>query len=564
MTNGLLALDEPGRLAALRHYAILDTPSEPPFDRITALAAWFFRAPIAAITLVDGDRVWFKSRYGLAPDQIGNEMGLWAAAVLADDVYCITDATEDPHTRDNSLVRAEPGLRFYAAAPLRTREGHSLGALCVIDHRPREITEAEKEFLRRMASVVMELIELRLAAPACTEFIDGSANGWTAGWTDERVNGWADEWDEPELSTPPEVPANHFRIGFDQSLLNKSEQRQLDWLGGRIIGDSVAMRATLKLVRLAITGQAESILLMGETGTGKGLCALAIHEGSGSRGRFVEVNCGALPRELIESELFGHEKGSFTGATARRIGLFEQADGGTIFLDEITELPPDLQVKLLGVLQGRELRRLGGTNAIPINVRVIAATNRKLFEALNDGSFRRDLFFRLGLWRIELPPLRERGDDAILLARHFLASLEKAKSRQVRGMAAEAAAMLREYDWPGNVRQLVNVLERAVILENGAQLSVESVRNALEQEKKLFDLIGGEPSLAGGEVDPTETVDFITTDARRIMFTDADARAIHAALARNHYNKTRSARELGLTRGQLEYRLKLLDQTNKK
>jgi sigma-54 interacting transcriptional regulator/GAF domain-containing protein len=412
MANGLLALDEPERLAALRHYAILDTPPEPAFDQITALAAWFFRAPIAAISLVDDDHVWFKSRYGLAPDQIGREIGLWAAAILAEDVYCIANAAEDPHTSGSPLVTGELGLRFYAAAPLRTRDGHSLGALCVIDRRPHEITEAEKEFLRRLAAVVMELIELRLAPPARAEFLSGKTdrgenrwaaaklNGWTAGSAGEWADEWRDGWDEPKELIRPEPPAR-FQIRFNQSLLGKSEQRQLDWLNERIVGDSVAMRATLNLVRLAITGQADSILVMGETGTGKGLCALAIHEGSGSRGRFVEVNCGALPRELIESELFGHEKGSFTGATARRIGLFEQADGGTIFLDEITELPPDLQVRLLSVLQGRELRRVGGTTAIPINVRVIAATNRKLVEAIKDGSLRRDLFFRLGLWRIE-------------------------------------------------------------------------------------------------------------------------------------------------------------------
>src|SRR5262249_33154845 len=249
------------------------------------------------------------------------------------------------------------------------------------------------------------------------------------------------------------------------------------------------------------------------------------HEGSGSRGRFIEVNCGALPRELIESELFGHEKGSFTGATARRNGLFEQADGGTIFLDEITELPPDLQVKLLSVLQGRELRRIGGATPISIKVRVIAATNRKLVEALNDGSFRRDLFFRLGALRIELPPLRERGDDAIQLARHFLVSLEKAKSRQVRGMAPEATALLKQYHWPANVRQLMNVIEHSVILEDGIQLSAESVRHALIEERKFFDTVTGGTNPTG-DVNQPETVTSISTDARRIMFTDADAQAI--------------------------------------
>jgi GAF domain-containing protein len=151
----------PGRLAALHHYAILDTLPEPVFDRLTELTAWFFHVPMAAIALIDGDRVWLKSHYGFVPDQVGHEIELWAAVILVDDIYCITNAAEDPRTRTNPLVTGEIGLRFYAAAPLRNQEGYTLGSLCVLDHQPREITESEKEFLRRMAGIVMESIELR-------------------------------------------------------------------------------------------------------------------------------------------------------------------------------------------------------------------------------------------------------------------------------------------------------------------------------------------------------------------------------------------------------------------
>lgn len=280
------------------------------------------------------------------------------------------------------------------------------------------------------------------------------------------------------------------------------------------------------------------------------MCALAIHEGAGARGRFIEVNCAALPRELIESELFGHEKGSFTGATGRKIGLFEQADGGTIFLDEIAELTPDLQVKLLTVLQRRELRRVGGDQAIPIDVRVIAATNRPLEIALNDGTFRHDLFFRIGSWRVEMPSLRNRGDDVIQLARHFIAELVKSKGYRIESLAPEAEDLLKQYDWPGNVRQLSNVIKRAVILESGNVISPGTIHHTLEEEKKLF-----KPDRPTALTAPRLSY----KNLKRIPITEAEALEITEALARNRNNKTKTAKKLGLTRSQLDYRLKLIE-----
>jgi transcriptional regulator with PAS, ATPase and Fis domain len=274
---------------------------------------------------------------------------------------------------------------------------------------------------------------------------------------------------------------------------------------------------------------------------------LAIHEGSGARGRFIEVNCTALSHELIESELFGHEKGSFTGATERKIGLFEQADGGTIFLGEIAELPPDLQDKLFTVLERRELRRVGGAQAIPVDVRVIAATNHSLESALNDGAFRRNLFLQIGSCCIEIPALRDRGDDVILLARHFIAELGMSKGYRVEGLAPKAEDLLKQYDWPGNVRQLLNVIRRAIMLENGNVISPETIYRMLEEEKKLLQHdcpTAPQPSYK---------------DLKRILITEAEARLMARALARNRNNKTKTAKELGLTRGQLDYRLKLIE-----
>jgi len=522
MVGNSFSQEEQGRLAAPRRFEKLNTSPEPALDHITALAAWFFDVPISAIGLILHDHIIVKSLYGLENAQTDRRPEWCADALTAGDVFCITNALEDPRAKADPLVVGEFGLRFYAAAPLRTREGYSLGTLSVIDRKPRDISISEKEFLRRMAALVVDLIESHLTAIG---------------------------WNQPETS------ARRFHIGFNQSLIGKPEQQQLAWLANQVIGDSPAIQEARELLRLAIIKQTDPILFMGETGTGKGVCALAVHEGAGTRGRFIEVNCAALPHELIESELFGHEKGSFTGATGRKIGLFEQADGGTIFLDEIAELPPDLQVKLLSVLQGRELRRVGGDQAIPINVRVIAATNRPLEIALNDGTFRRDLFFRIGSWRIELPPLRNRGDDVIQFARHFIAELVKSKGYRVEGLAPEAEDLLKQYDWPGNVRQLLNVIEHAIILESGNVISPETIHRTLEEEKRLFN-----PNRPTDPPTPQPSY----KDLKHILITEAEAHTITEALAGNRNNKTKTAKELGLTRGQLDYRLKLIEQMNKR
>jgi transcriptional regulator with GAF, ATPase, and Fis domain len=218
---------------------------------------------------------------------------------------------------------------------------------------------------------------------------------------------------------------------------------------------------------------AATVLLTGETGTGKELVARAIHDRSPRRDRtLVKVNCGAIPAGLVESELFGHEKGAFTGALQRRIGRFELADRGTIFLDEVGELPPDAQVKLLRVLQEQEFERVGGGRPIRVDVRVIAATNRDLAVEVTEGRFRADLFYRLNVFPIRVPPLRERRGDVPLLVRHILAQLQRKLARPLRGVTPESLARLERYPWPGNVRELQNVLERAAVLARGPVVDV--------------------------------------------------------------------------------------------
>ena len=242
---------------------------------------------------------------------------------------------------------------------------------------------------------------------------------------------------------------------------------------GRIIGTSKALRQMLKQVE-AVAETPASVLLQGESGVGKELVAHAIHARSArADGPLVKVNCASIPKELFESEFFGHVKGAFTGAHRDRVGRFQLADGGTIFLDEVGEIPVDLQGKLLRVLQESEFERVGDDVTRSVDVRVIAATNRNLEKSLVDGEFREDLFYRLSVFPVEVPPLRERGDDVIQLAQHFLEQTCQDFGRRPMKLTRAQAASLRAYDWPGNVRELKNVIERAVILSPGHSLRLD-------------------------------------------------------------------------------------------
>lgn len=240
-----------------------------------------------------------------------------------------------------------------------------------------------------------------------------------------------------------------------------------------IVGASPALQAVLAWV--AKVGPTDStVLITGETGTGKELIARAIHKRSRRSGSaFVSVNCAALAASLISSELFGHEKGAFTGATHRRLGRFELADGGTIFLDEVGELPPETQVALLRVLQEREFERVGGTQPVRVDVRIIAATNRDLKAATASGAFRQDLFYRLNVFPIDVPPLRERGDDILVLVEHLVQRYARIAGKNIRSIDKNTLELFESYDWPGNIRELQNVIERSVILTSGDILRVD-------------------------------------------------------------------------------------------
>ena len=274
----------------------------------------------------------------------------------------------------------------------------------------------------------------------------------------------------------PEAPSlSHFattRIDDAMSAKVEPDHNEFSARGlPRIIGESAALRRVLAMVRVvAPTGA--TVLIDGETGTGKELIAEAIHKCSDrSNGPFVKVNCAAIPAGLLESELFGHERGAFTGAVARNIGRFERANHGTLFLDEIGDLPLELQPKLLRVMQERQFERLGGNATIHTDVRVICATHRNLIEMVNEGKFRADLFYRLSVFPIELPPLRERREDIRLLVHHFAMDYAVRMRKQITTISEDFMAALAQHSWPGNVRELQNCIERSVILSTGAALT---------------------------------------------------------------------------------------------
>jgi DNA-binding NtrC family response regulator len=309
----------------------------------------------------------------------------------------------------------------------------------------------------------------------------------------------------------------------------KHLRRQLREQGsfGRFVGNSPSIRAVYRVVEQAAPTSA-SVLIWGESGTGKELAAQTIHELSPRASfPFVAINCAAIPETLLESEIFGHEKGAFTGAHDRRTGVFELAHRGTLFLDEIAEMQPATQVKLLRVLQERSFRRLGGRQEQTVDVRVIAATNQNPTEAVRNGKLREDLYYRLNVFAIEIPPLRERREDVPLLIQRFLNEFNATNEKAVRGVDQEAMQILEQYPWPGNIRELRNVIERATILTDTEFIGTRNLPPLL--------VTRGEETLPTMTLTPGTTVD------------EAERRLILLTLDHMHNNKTRAAEVLGIS-----------------
>ena len=322
---------------------------------------------------------------------------------------------------------------------------------------------------------------------------------------------------------------------------------ELKYAFDKIIGKSEAMKSVYVLMQQAIESNI-TVLIQGESGTGKELVAKAIHFNSLRKaGPFVDVNCAAIPESLIESELFGHERGSFTGATVQRIGKFESANGGTIFLDEIADMQPLVQAKLLRVLQEREIQRVGGTGNIPINVRVIAATNQDLEAAVKAGQFREDLFYRIAGFPIPIPSLKERREDIPLLGHHFLQEYAKAADKPISGFSTGALQLLMSYNWPGNVRELENIIERAVLLETSdvLQATNPALRDLRSTGKEDTSDSGDDsmPSLA-------------STSTEILSLEEIEKQALIHALEVTDNNITKAAQALGINRVTIHRKLK--------
>jgi DNA-binding NtrC family response regulator len=344
------------------------------------------------------------------------------------------------------------------------------------------------------------------------------------------------------------IEARHLRREVEQ--VRKERAREFNFR--QIVGESSAMKKMLALAAKVAESEVSSVLLQGESGTGKDLVAKAIHYGSGRADQpFIAINCAALPATLIESELFGYEKGAFTDAKARKEGLFEQAQGGTLLLDEIGELELALQAKLLRVLEEGAFRRVGGLKDIPLDVRVLAASNRDLKTESEAGRFRLDLYYRLSIIQIDIPPLRDRGDDVLLLAQHYIDTIGSRLRlrRKITGLSPEVAEVFSGYNWPGNVRELRNVIERALILEDNELITTEYLTASLLAPVRQE---GGRPTAGAGSVQFPLPSGGISLDQAELSF-------VQQAIERSGGNQTRAAELLGISRDQLRYRLKKLD-----
>jgi len=347
------------------------------------------------------------------------------------------------------------------------------------------------------------------------------------------------------LEKPPQLEelVNALAKGLEVRGLKRTVsglRRQAGWefAGIQIVGRSAAMQRIVDLVG-KVAASDSTVFVRGESGVGKEVVAQAIHARSPrAEFPFLEINCTALPETLLESELFGHERGAFTDARERKQGLLELADRGTVLLDEIGDLPPGAQAKLLRFLETRTFKRVGGVRDIKVDVRIVASTNKDLEAAVGDGSFRRDLFYRLNVVPIVIPPLRERAEDVRPLADYFVGKMTAALRRPARQIAKDAMAMLERYAWPGNVRELKNVIERAMILEEGPEILIAHLPDELKPGGRVLDLEPGFRLPAGG-----------------INLEQLEKDLIRQALDRTQGNKTRAAELLGLTRDTLRYRI---------
>jgi DNA-binding NtrC family response regulator len=423
--------------------------------------------------------------------------------------------------------------------------GHGASALDILRSRPVAVLVADQrmpgmtgiELLVKAREVQPDSVGILLTAYRDIEVIIEALN---SGHVHRYVQ---KPWEARELAVILRQAVDLYRVREENRTLHRRLEELNAYLGreveaqynfGELVGSSAKLAAVVDTVRKVAT-TSSTVLLIGESGTGKELVARAIHNNSLRKDQpFVRVNLAALAPTLIESELFGHERGAFTGAVSRKMGRFELAHRGTLFLDEIGDLPPDLQVKLLRVLQEREFERVGGNRTLPVDVRIIAATNRDLDAEVQAGRLREDLYYRVNVFPIRLPPLRDRKEDIPELAASFLRRFAPRVGKTFQGIAPGAMAQLAAYDWPGNVRELENAVERAMILSAGPQLSERDFAFVIEPPAAATPRTGGLPQMLDG----------------------IERQQLKDALERNGHSISAVARDLGINRTTLYYRLK--------
>ncbi len=342
----------------------------------------------------------------------------------------------------------------------------------------------------------------------------------------------------------------HARVAQSVAELEHARQRDAGFAAfSNILGRSSSMRQLFRQMGRVATSDV-TVLVHGESGTGKELVARALHDHSvRKKGPFVAINCAAIPESLQESELFGHEKGAFTGAVARHSGRFEQAHGGTLFLDEIGEISPSLQAKLLRVFQERRFHRVGGTQEVHVDVRIVAATHRDLVAEVRAGRFREDLYYRIAVFELEVPPLRERDGDVALLVSHLVAELEKKHNQPARPLDGATLALIERYDWPGNVRELQNALERAVVVASGKAIMPDDLPRRIAHAGPMAPQQTSVPNAA------TPEAHVVSVEAPRAMAA-IERQAILDALDKSRHNISEACRLLGIPRTTMYRKLK--------
>lgn len=345
--------------------------------------------------------------------------------------------------------------------------------------------------------------------------------------------------------------ANGTKSRFDTAIDQGAVRPMLDY-SEELIGEHESIHTLRALIKRIAQSPARTILIYGETGTGKGLVSRIIHQMSArAKKEFVDINCAAIPSDLLESELFGHEKGAFTGADVRKTGLVEAADGGSIFLDEIREMEPTLQAKLLSFLDSRQFRRVGAVRPTSVDVRLIAATNKILLREVSEGNFREDLYYRLQAVAVNIPPLRERGTDVLHLAERFITKFNRQYQSHINGITTEAKDIMLSYPWPGNVRELGNLIEKICIIEDDEQISPDHMPDRI-----LRTVRAGSRTVVSPASEPT--ADMPTSEGFHEATDEFQRRLIRRALLETGHSVQKAAERLRISRHALRHQMKKL------